>query len=148
MITIKSSVSLALVAALAIQTAGCGTILHPERRGQKGGRLDAGIVVLDAIGLLFFIIPGVIAFAVDFSNGTIYLPGGGRGALSEVQFDKTGDSKATVEAIILARTGYAVKLGQADMQVVALGSLDEMRARFDSRRAYTASRATGKSRSF
>lgn len=55
-------------------TAGCGTILHPERRGQPAGRLDWEIVALNAIGLFFFFIPGVIAFAVDFSNGTIYLP--------------------------------------------------------------------------
>jgi hypothetical protein len=138
----KRPVCLALVAALAIQTAGCGTILHPERRGQRGGRLDVGIVVLDAIGLLFFIIPGVIAFAVDFSNGTIYLPGGGRGLLAEVRFDTTGDPKAAVEAILLARTGHAVKLDRPDVQVVALGSLDELRARFDSRRVYTAGRAS------
>ena len=61
-------------AALAAGSAGCGTILHPERRGQPAGDLDWGIVALDAIGLFFFFIPGVIAFAVDFSNGTIYLP--------------------------------------------------------------------------
>lgn len=53
---------------------GCGTVLHPERRGQPAGRLDWGIVALDAVGLLLFFVPGVIAFAVDFSNGTIYLP--------------------------------------------------------------------------
>src|SRR5262249_47382389 len=64
----------AITAVLVFQLAGCGTILYPERRGQVGGRLDVGVVVLDAIGLLFFLIPGIIAFAVDFSNGTIYLP--------------------------------------------------------------------------
>lgn len=53
---------------------GCGTILYPERRGQPAGPLDLKVVALDAIGLLFFFVPGVIAFAVDFSNGTIYLP--------------------------------------------------------------------------
>jgi hypothetical protein len=53
---------------------GCGTILFPERRGQSAGMLDWKIVALDGIGLLFFFVPGVIAFAVDFNNGTIYLP--------------------------------------------------------------------------
>lgn len=53
---------------------GCGTILHPERRGQPAGKLDWKIVALDGIGLLFFFVPGVIAFAVDFATGTIYLP--------------------------------------------------------------------------
>jgi hypothetical protein len=54
---------------------GCGTILHPERRYQpQGVDLDWGIVALDTLGLLLFFIPGVIAFAVDFTTGAIYLP--------------------------------------------------------------------------
>lgn len=53
---------------------GCGTILYPERRGQPAGALDWKIVAFDAVGLLLFFVPGVIAFAVDFNNGTIYLP--------------------------------------------------------------------------
>lgn len=61
-------------AAAGLLPAGCGTILHPERRGQPAGALDWKVVALDAIGLIFFFIPGVIAFAVDFNNGTIYLP--------------------------------------------------------------------------
>lgn len=59
---------------LAVAATGCGTIFYPERRGQAAGPLDWKIVALDAVGLLFFFIPGVIAFAVDFNNGTIYLP--------------------------------------------------------------------------
>lgn len=38
--------------------------------------IDWKIAALDGLGLLFFFIPGVIAFAVDFHNGTIYLPPG------------------------------------------------------------------------
>ncbi|MBI1346375.1 hypothetical protein GC163_08800 [bacterium] len=53
---------------------GCGTILYPERRGQPAGDFDWKIVALDAIGLIFFFVPGVVAFAIDFNNGTIYLP--------------------------------------------------------------------------
>ena len=53
---------------------GCGTIFFPERRGQPPGPLDWRIVALDALCLVFFFIPGVIAFAVDFSTGAIYLP--------------------------------------------------------------------------
>ncbi|MBD1553501.1 polyribonucleotide nucleotidyltransferase [Pseudomonas typographi] len=65
-----------LVAALLAQLAGCGTLFWPERRGQIEGRVDPVIAVLDAIGLLFYIIPGVIAFGVDIATGAIYLPGG------------------------------------------------------------------------
>ena len=70
MITARCAAT-ALVGAAA---ASCGTILYPERRGQPRGPVDPGVVVLDAIGLLFFLIPGIIAFAVDFSTGAIYLP--------------------------------------------------------------------------
>jgi hypothetical protein len=55
-------------------SSGCGTIIYPERRGQKGGKLDAGVVLLDGLGLLLFFVPGVIAFIVDFCTGAIYLP--------------------------------------------------------------------------
>ena len=55
---------------------GCGTIFYPERKGQPAGPIDWKIVALDGIGLLFFFVPGVIAFAVDFNNGAIYLPPG------------------------------------------------------------------------
>jgi hypothetical protein len=40
-------------AVLIVQLAGCGTLMYPERRGQKGTRIDAGVAVLDGIGLLF-----------------------------------------------------------------------------------------------
>jgi hypothetical protein len=65
-----------LLAAVLGALLGCGTILYPERRGQQAGQLDAGIVVLDALGLLVFFVPGVVAFAVDFATGAIYLPRG------------------------------------------------------------------------
>ncbi len=55
-----------VTAILVVQLLGCGTILYPERRGQAAGRYDTDIVILDAIGLLFFIVPGVVAFGVDF----------------------------------------------------------------------------------
>src|SRR3954469_17907078 len=60
--------------------AGCGMIMHPERRNQPtGGGLDWSVVALDGLGLLLFFLPGVIAFAVDFSTGAIYLPPQGYG---------------------------------------------------------------------
>ena len=54
---------------------GCGTLLHSERVGQPHSRdIDWKIVALDGLGLLFFFVPGVVAFAVDFYTGAIYLP--------------------------------------------------------------------------
>ncbi|MDF2154561.1 hypothetical protein [Vibrio sp. CAU 1672] len=64
-----------LTTILTIQLSGCGTLLHPERKGQKGGNLDPAIVVLDAAGLLLFVVPGLVAFGIDLYYGTIYLPG-------------------------------------------------------------------------
>ncbi len=110
---------------LIAQLAGCGTLMYPERRGQRGGRLDIGVVALDTIGLLFFLIPGIIAFAVDFSEGTIYLPGG-----RVARFDPKHTTVATLEGIIQRETGQSVKLNQKNMEVSRLGSLDDMRNRF------------------
>ncbi len=68
--------ALLVAVVLLLHVVGCGTVIYPERRGQKAGRIDVGIAVLDGLGLLLFLIPGVIAFAVDFSTGAIYLPSG------------------------------------------------------------------------
>src|SRR5580698_7330540 len=93
-----------ITALLVFQLTGCGTLLYPERRGQVAGRLDAGVVILDAVGLLFFIIPGVIAFAVDFSNGSIYLPARPviiqhSAELRKIKFDPKRTSLAQIEKI-------------------------------------------------
>ena len=66
--------SLSLCAVFLLNIVSCGYILYPERKGQTGGKIDAGVAVMDGLGLLFFIIPGIIAYAVDFSSGCIYLP--------------------------------------------------------------------------
>lgn len=63
-----------LTVSLVVCATSCGTILYPERRGQPAGPIDLKVVALDAIGLFFFFVPGVIAFAVDFTTGAIYLP--------------------------------------------------------------------------
>ncbi len=72
----RKSLSAILILFLTSQLAACGTILYPERRGQAAGRIDPGVAVLDGVGLLFFIVPGVVAFGVDFATGAIYLPQG------------------------------------------------------------------------
>jgi hypothetical protein len=118
-------------AALILQSLGCGTITHPERKGQKAGRIDVAIAVLDGIGLLFFIIPGVIAFAVDFNNGTIYLPKGDKGLLNrndleKLRFEPGPGAKARVERLLLERTGRRVALEQPGVEAFRLGSPDDI----------------------
>ena len=70
-----------LCAVLVLHLAGCGTLLYPERQGRRAGRVDPAIVVLDGVLLFFFIVPGLVAYGIDFYTGAIYLPGGGRHAL-------------------------------------------------------------------
>jgi hypothetical protein len=122
-------------AVLIFQLAGCGTLMYPERRGQRGGRIDAGVAVMDGLCLLLFIIPGVVAFFVDYSNGTIYLPHTSRGSLDlkyikQVKFDPKHYTNATIEKIIKEETGYTVKLNQANVKISRLKSIDDMRMRF------------------
>jgi hypothetical protein len=100
--------------------AGCGTILHPERRYQPpGGGLDWGIVALDTLGLLLFFIPGVIAFAVDFTTGAIYLPPPGYGdnrspgkdeALVAVHVPKEELTNERLEQVASEHAGRDVRL--------------------------------------
>jgi len=71
---LRKTIYVLVFAVLIVQLAGCGTLMYPERKGQKGGRIDVGIAVLDGIGLLAYLVPGIIAYALDFNNGTIYLP--------------------------------------------------------------------------
>ncbi|BFM13168.1 hypothetical protein R50072_33210 [Simiduia litorea] len=69
--------------ALAINLTACGYFLYPERVGQNSGEVDPTVVILDAAGLLFGILPGVVAFAVDITTGAIYLPPGGTSAVEK-----------------------------------------------------------------
>lgn len=71
-----------LVATLLTQLTACGTLFYPDRRGQIEGKVDPVIVALDAVGILFYVIPGLIAFGIDFATGAIYLPGGSTAQVS------------------------------------------------------------------
>ena len=54
---------------------GCGYILYPERRGNRGGVIDGGTLVMDLLWLLPGIVPGVIFLIVDFTSGAMYVNG-------------------------------------------------------------------------
>jgi hypothetical protein len=99
---------------------GCGMVLHPERRNQApGGGLDWTVVALDTLGLLLFFIPGVIAFAVDFTTGAIYLPPSGYGdagppagerPLVEVHVPKAELTSQRIEQVASKHAGRDVRL--------------------------------------
>ena len=122
---LRRATSALLAAALIFQLLGCGTILYPERRDQPAGKLDTGIVILDGIGLFIFLIPGVIAFAVDFMTGAIYLPKGEKsrvfGAVQVLHVDSGLRDPAALAELIERETGVEVSL--EDARAVALRGL-------------------------
>jgi hypothetical protein len=116
----------------AVFLASCGTLIYPERCGQPAGRLDVGVVALDGIGLLLFLVPGVIAFAVDFTTGAIYLPPGyamdapGTGTeLRKVQIDPAELTPHRVAAIVSEQTGKVVSLQPGEYRAMLLQRLDQ-----------------------
>lgn len=135
-----------ICAVVTVAASGCGTLLYPERRGQRGGRLDWKVVALNGVGLLFFFIPGVIAFAVDFINGTIYLPdesvpcepthlpapvsektSGKRrvSGLRPVKIPRKELTPKRIEEVIAQHTGKTISLENDDYETQEMESIDE-----------------------
>ncbi|WP_027896227.1 hypothetical protein [Zestomonas thermotolerans] len=101
--------------ALLTQLAACGTLFYPDRRGQIEGRIDPVIVALDAIGLLFYVIPGLIAFGIDFATGAIYLPDGQTAQVDPQHLREAIGADGRIDrtqlkALILRETGRALPL--------------------------------------
>lgn len=123
------SLSLAIVFILLLQVMGCGTIMYPERRGQAGGRIDAGVAILDGVGLLFFLIPGIIAFGVDFATGAIYLPSGSakpdtlmnKSDMVVIKVNPDDISLEMLEEILEQQTGEKINLNADNVQVYQMG---------------------------
>lgn len=125
----KSILSFTLVAYI-LSTTACGVILYPERQGQKGGKIDIAVALLDGAGLLFFVVPGLVAFAVDFHQGTIYLPNtraaidAGGPDYREVKLDP--DAPLTVdslESVLQRELGLPINLEDERAFVMEVDSL-------------------------
>ena len=110
----------------------CGTMLYPERRGQTAGKIDVAVVLLDGLGLLLFVVPGVIAFVVDFSTGAIYLPP----ESSRLEYDKIHDMEVTkigrealtqdkIQLLIAHKTGHTVDLTSPGVKVTHFSNSQE-----------------------
>lgn len=104
-----------LVAALLTQMTACGSIFFPDRRGQIDGKVDPVVIGLDAIGLLFYIIPGLIAFGVDFATGAIYLPGGSTAQVNPVKLQPAIKADGSIDnsklqAILESELGRSLPL--------------------------------------
>lgn len=129
---LRTLLQVLMSAILIVQLSGCGTLLYPERRGQKTGRIDVGIAILDGVGLLFFIIPGLIAYGVDFTTGAIYLPGGGRSSLPGdgvrvVLVNPAELNRERIEGIVARETGIPEEaLERNRPEAYAMSSTEEL----------------------
>lgn len=103
-----------LAITLLSQLAACGTLFYPDRRGQIDGKIDPAVAVLNAVGLLFYVIPGLIAFAIDFTTGAIYLPDGKYSVAPEQLKNAVGEDgridNHKLKAIIERETGRQLPL--------------------------------------
>ncbi len=122
----------ALIVALLTQLTACGSIFFPDRRGQIEGKIDPVVAGLDAIGLLFYIIPGLIAFGIDFATGAIYFP---EGQSAQIDPQKLHDTIGTdgkvdnvrLKALIETETGRTLPLDDPRL-IQHKGSLQQLAA--------------------
>ena len=127
--------ALAVLLAVSLLTASCGTLLYPERRGQSHGRIDPSVAILDGVGLIVFLVPGLIAFGVDFATGAIYMPRAtAANDPDEPQFDVVrGSSQGLaideVESIVSDRLGKSVDI-QADTHAYEVADLEALRVEY------------------
>lgn len=103
-----------LAVSLFTQLTACGTLFYPDRRGQIDGKIDPAIAVANAVGLLFYVIPGLIAFGIDFATGAIYLPDDNYSMAPEKLQEAIGADgvidQAKLKAIIGQETGRSLPL--------------------------------------
>jgi hypothetical protein len=129
---ITKTIVMSLTMTLVLQLTGCGIILHPERKGQIGGKVDPTIAILDGIGLLLFLIPGVVAFAVDFSTGTIYLPHGRHSSLTPAEMDSIKQNGKVdvnkLNALLSRKLGQSIDVQSNNVQVKQFSSEDKLLA--------------------
>lgn len=137
-------IAVSLSAAMVLQLSACGTIFYPERKGTKSGEIDPVVAVADAIGLLFFFVPGVIAFAVDFNNGTIYKSGKKHSSLTPEELKSVSvngkvDKKA-LSVLMSKKLGLAVNLDSSSLQMKKFSSEAELLAHLNAAGLTLASR--------
>jgi hypothetical protein len=120
-----------LAITLVTQVTACGTLFFPDRRGQIEGKVDPVVAALDAIGILFYVLPGLIAFGVDFATGAIYLPDAKYSIAPQRLQDAIGlDGKvdnAKLKAIIQQETGLNLPLDNPKL-IQQPGNLQQLAA--------------------
>lgn len=113
-----------LLAVLFLGTSGCGTLFFSRRIGKKMSRtIDKKVFYTDCFLCLLGVVPGVVAFILDYDNETIYyteaelLPDDFDGASLSPDKMKKIDGGSMTEAEIARRlseaTGRKIDLSQA-----------------------------------
>ncbi|HDS1737150.1 MULTISPECIES: polyribonucleotide nucleotidyltransferase [Pseudomonas] len=121
-----------MVATLLTQLTACGTLFYPDRRGQIEGKIDPVVAALDAVGILFYVIPGLIAFGIDFATGAIYYPGGTTAQVDPatlkpaINADGTVDN-AKLQAILESELGQRLPLNDPRL-IQHRGSVEQLAA--------------------
>lgn len=127
----RSFLSASIAAAFTGSLSGCGLFLHPERRGQRGGRIDWRVAALDGLGLLLFFVPGIIAFAVDFHEGTIFLPeghahtGSHSQQLVSVFVPPLELTRGRIETVVSSHVNQSIDLNRGEYQTQSLEHVDD-----------------------
>ena len=127
-----------LCVTIVVKLAGCGTLMYPERKGQSDGKIDVGVAILDGLGLLLFIIPGLIAYGVDFHTGAIYLPPEGASlddgeehataeeGINVVYLDPDNMTAEAIENAIAQATGITIDLDDKSIQAYRHAARSEL----------------------
>lgn len=121
----KRSIVALTLATFVFSSSGCGVLLYPERQGQTSGDIDPVVAILNGVGLLLYIIPGLVAFAVDFHQGTIYLPN------TSASLDSDGELRAVevegpmtqenIEATLRKELGQNVDISASNVRAHSIG---------------------------
>lgn len=136
---LKMVMVMVLISAFLVQISACGYIFYPERRNQPaGGNIDPTVAILDGLGLLLFIIPGVVAFIVDFSTHTIYFPPGEKSSLQGIEKEKMTAvpvpadqlNQQGIESIVSKHTGKRIDLDSAQVKVFVLDDFNQLAQKY------------------
>ena len=110
---------------LILQLTACGTLFFPERHGQRTGRVDPAVVIFDGALRFLFIVPGLVAFGIDFHTGAIYLPRGRR--LSRIDFEPGSHDLESIEALIREQTDTDFRFADPELEMLRFEEGAELR---------------------
>lgn len=132
---LTKTVAMSLAVVMILELTACGTIFYPERKGTKSGSIDPVVAIADAVGLLFYFIPGIIAFAVDFSNGTIYMSGKRHSSLTPEELKSVSVNgkvdKQVLSMLISKKVGMSINLNVEGVQTKKFDSKESLLTHLD-----------------